>query len=155
MIVYPCLCTGADSTYGIDSSLGIDSSPGIDSTLESIPCDSDSGSFSMIPVMIPVPEKNGIITSLSQSQSFSTGQLLPRYEKLLSGNPAMISLINTPPVLRSESELRGPNGFWKARLRIGGSAPRQNVTAVLRTCFCSSFEIQKAPLEMEAGDGDG
>ena len=64
MIVYPCLCTGADSTYGIDSSLGIDSSPGIDSTLESIPCDSDSGSFSIIPVMIPVPEKNGIITPL-------------------------------------------------------------------------------------------
>ena len=60
----------------------------------------------------------------SQSQSFSTGQLLPRYEKLLSGNPAMISLINTPPVLRSESELGGPNGFWKARLRIEGSAPR-------------------------------
>ena len=64
MIVYPCLCTRADSTYGIDSSLGIDSSPGIDSTLESIPCDSDSGSFSIIPVMIPVPEKNGIITPL-------------------------------------------------------------------------------------------
>ena len=64
MIVYPCLCTGADSTYGIDSSLGIDSSPGIDSTLESIPCDSDSGSFSIIPVTIPVPEKNGIITPL-------------------------------------------------------------------------------------------
>ena len=64
MIGCPCLCTGADSTHGIDSILGIDSSPGIDSTLESIPCDSDSGSFSMIPVMIPVPEKNGIITPL-------------------------------------------------------------------------------------------
>ena len=64
MIVYPCLCTGADSTYGIDSSLGIDSSPGIDSTLEPIPWDSDSSSFSVIPVMIPVPEKNGIITPI-------------------------------------------------------------------------------------------
>ena len=62
MIGCPCLCTGADSTHGIDSILGINSSPGIDSTLESILCDSDSGSFSMIPVMIPVPEKNGIIT---------------------------------------------------------------------------------------------
>ena len=66
MICSPCLCTGADSTYGIDSRHGIDSSPGIDSTLESIPCDSDSGSFSMIPVKIPVPEKNGIITPLVQ-----------------------------------------------------------------------------------------
>ena len=68
MIGCPCLCTGADSTYGIDSSLGIDSSPGIDSTLEPIPCDSDSSSFSVIPVMIPVPEKNGIITPLLERE---------------------------------------------------------------------------------------
>ena len=62
MISCPCLCTGADSTYGIDSS------PGIDSTLEPIPCHSDSSSFSVIPVMIPVPEKNGIITPLDSRQ---------------------------------------------------------------------------------------
>ena len=44
MIGCPCLCTGANSRYGIDSSLGTDSNS--------------------VPVMILVPEKNGIITPL-------------------------------------------------------------------------------------------
>ena len=64
MITCTYLSTRVDSTLGADSSFGTDSSLRIDSNLESIPSDSDSSSFGYDLIPIPVPEKNGIITSL-------------------------------------------------------------------------------------------
>ena len=63
------LSTGADSTYGTDSSLGTNSSYGIDSTLEPILSDSNSISFVYGSNSGSGSRKNGILTSLVDSDS--------------------------------------------------------------------------------------
>ena len=63
------LSTGAHSTYRNNSSLGTNSSYGIGSTVELIPCDSNSISFVCGSNSGSGSRKNGILTSLVDSDS--------------------------------------------------------------------------------------